>query len=456
MFRLVETVPITVARAAVRPSVGRVTIYLRSVRNVLAMLGLLSGIAIVSCVTVQILGAAALRTASDRFERDVGSLSLDNFERPPIPVERNAATWLRPGVLAITLFPDDKPLLLSLSTRPFADWTAEERMAFARIDERSRPAVEILRRARGFKEANWEVQYYNLENVQTFTHLIEASFAGRLLAARGRLAWAHGDRATALESVEILGVLARSYEEERMFLVLLIGAAIERLQLGLVREIATSPQVSAEVLDRLEASLSDVDLGPKFRDSLRVEAGGVVEVIDAADFWGDTSTILPRSLLKGAAERYAASVLDSYRRAEPAMFAPVTAPLVNPSMPDEDANSWSKLTDWGSGVARNSAKGTATACARNLARAAIALRRSALEHGSYPGAYEMPRDPLTGGSYAYSAAGEAAEVRSTIAPEILESIFPSLNDRNFSWPLPSPSRPATPSPSPAGRKAASS
>jgi acetyl esterase/lipase len=67
--------------------------------------------------------------------------------------------------------------------------------------------------------------------------------ASKMLNARGRLALRRGDRETALTSAETLGSLARSHEEEPALIVLLIGLAIEKLQLALVNDLVAAPQV---------------------------------------------------------------------------------------------------------------------------------------------------------------------------------------------------------------------
>jgi hypothetical protein len=427
-------------------------------RTLIAFAGLAGFVLFVS-LGARVYGAVKLDKASARFEREVGPLNLLTFVRPELPPEENAVTWLRPGVLAIVLFPQDRAVLGKVSGKATAEWTVEERDALGRILERNELALGILARARSLRQSNWDVSYEK-GNDAKLPDLLAAVNAGKLVAARGRLALERGDREAALESVEILGTLARSHQREQVTIMLLIGVALERLQLGLVQAIVSSPTVDAGELSRLQATLCDLDLTDALQNGLRGEAAAMLHSIQEDALQNEIPRIVPKALAVGVTQLLMAAALDARRTVDPALFGPVRSPLPGPKSYD-DQGWWEKLTSiYGPNVASAAARGTATRSARELARLAIVLRRDALVRGSYPTTFVTPTDPLTGEPFVFNGSRSGAELRSATTPEIVQSIFPvsgPLNAQLYSWTLPpASSRPTTPPPSPAGRRAASS
>jgi hypothetical protein len=430
------------------------------VRRLLIGLAVLAGIVLAASLGLRIVGAAQLRAASARFERDFGPLDLLGFVRPKLPPEKNAVTWLRPGVLAVVLFSDDRAVVGTLASKPPSAWTPEDLAALEPILERNAPAIQILGRAPGLPHSNWDVSYEKASAAK-LPDLLAAMNAGKLVSARGRLAVLRGDREAALQSVEILGSLAASYEREPMLIILLIGSALERYQLGLVRELVTDPRVDAATLDRIERSLIDTDLRRTFRDTLRGEAAAIIEDVHGGAYWRELPRVVPRSLAIGLADLMMASALESRRNVEPTLQGPFTAPIVDTNKELEGAGWWRRLTSaYAFNIASAAARGTGTESARRLARMAIELRRHALATGSYPTAFEPPIDPTSGAPFAVTATEAGVEVRSSSSLDILKSVFPvgsPLTEQVFSWTLPpAASRSTTPSRSPAARTGASS
>lgn len=80
-------------------------------------------------------------------------------------------------------------------------------------------------------------------------------------------------------TIEILGRLAASLEREPMGITLLLGVSVERLQLSAVQEITQSPAATPGFLNRLRASLSQVDLAEQYRRAMILNGSSIVDVI---------------------------------------------------------------------------------------------------------------------------------------------------------------------------------
>jgi|SoiMethySBSTD1v2_1073268.scaffolds.fasta_scaffold06336_9 hypothetical protein len=434
------------------------------IRGLLVGVAVVFGLALCASLGVRTTGAMRLSSTTARFEKEVGSLSLLDFVKQRIPQERNAVTWIRPGVLAVVLMNNDRAIVGTLATKPTGEWTAKDFADLQPLLERNEPAFTLLRRAQGMPESNWEVPYEQ-GNEAKLPDLLAAMNAGKLLAARGRAALARGDRETAIASAEILGTMAGSYEQEPAAIILLIGSALERQQLGIVREIVMAPGVEAGELDRLERSLPRGDLDAAFRNALRGASASLIKSIHSEDIGKEFPRLIPRGLVVGLSELLAAQALDESMKLEPSMAGPIKAPLPDAQKAYEDAAGggwWRKaVAAYGPNIGNGRARGTATLSARMLAQQAIGLRRAALETGRYPAKPGARVDPLSGEPFVYDATADGvARLRSTTTPEILKSIYTMgspLTEQLYSWTLPpASSRSTTPPLSPAGRKAASS
>ena len=433
------------------------------IRGLLVGVAVVFGLALCASLGIRAAGAMKLSSTTARFEKEVGSLSLLDFVKRRIPPERNAVTWLRPGVLAVVLMNNDRAIVGALSTKPSREWTAKDFSDLDPLLERNEPAFTLLRRAQGMPESNWEVPYEK-GNEAKLPDLLAAMNAGKLLAARGRAALARGDLETAVASAETLGTMAASYEEEPATIILLIGSALERQQLGLVREIVMAPNVDGERLERLERSLPRVDLDKAFRDVLRGESASLIQSVHGDDIGKDFPSLVPRGVVAGLGDLLVSRALADSMTLEPAMSGPIKSPLPDARQIYEEAAGrgwWRKaVAAYGPNIGSGRARGTGTLSARLLAQLAIGLRRDALANGSYPTKPAVPVDPLSGDAFVFEIGTGGASVRSTTSPEILNSIFLTgspLTAQLYSWSLPpASSRSTTPPPSPAGRRAASS
>jgi hypothetical protein len=432
----------------------------RVVLAVLIGIAIVFGLALFASLGLRAAGSMKLRSATARFEKEVGPLTLLDLVKRRVPEERNVVTFLRPGVLSVVLMTNDRATVGTLTTKPTVEWTPEDLASLDPLLERNAPSFVILSRALGLTESNWEVPYEK-GNEAKLPNLLAAMNAGKLLSARGRAALVGGDRETAVESAEILGTMASSYEQEPATIILLIGSALERIQLGLVREIVMAPGVSDEQLARVERSLPRIDLDKTFRNALRGSSAALIQSIHSDETPNDLP--VPRAFVIGLGDLLAAQALDDSMRLEPQLAGPIKTPLPDAAEAYNKARGgWWKLVvaAWGPNVGNGRARGTGTRSARMLAQLAIGLRREALANGAYPAKPAIPVDPLSGDPFLYESGAAGASLRSTTTHEILKSIYTMgspLTDQLYSWPLPpSSSRPTTPSPSPAGRKAASS
>jgi hypothetical protein len=423
----------------------------RVVKYLLVGIALVVGLGLFGALAIHLYGAHRLADVSRRYEREVGPLSVRAFVRPKVAVEENAVTWQRPGVLAAVFFPGDQALVGSLSARPFSDWSRDDASSLEAVLARNGPAIELLEHARGMRASNWEIAY-DQGTTAKIPNLLAAVNAAKMLAARGRLAHGRGDRETAIVTAETLGALARSHEAEPSTIVLLIGLAIERLQLGLVHELTASAITSRDDLDRLDASLCDEDLSGAVRHTIRGDAAAIVHDVgsESESMLTSLHTALHRRIRRVLANVVAAVALEAHRAAEKNVGGPVIAPLPDTSTDEEGGGWWNRLANvYAPNVASVSARATATASARDLARLAIALRRAASVDGRYPATLPtiagVPTDdPLTGGPRGYVVRADgSAELRSMTTVEIIRSISPGLQlplDALYRFTLPAPRR----------------
>jgi len=462
----------------------------RIVKFLLVTAAIVVAVVVIAALSLRLYGGLRFYDAAERYEAEVGPLAVATFVRPPIPEEDNAVTWLRPGVLAVVLFPPDRGVVGTLAAKPFAAWSPDDAGKLDAILERNKAAIELLERARGMKRSNWEI-HYDEGSAAKLPNLLAALNASKLLAARGRAALARGDRDTALRSVETLGALARSHEAESATIMLVIGLAIERLELALVHELIASPAASPAELVRSEAALCDEDLAKALRRSLRGSAAALVNDLNVRpairdEFTSHVHGAIHRRLAGILTKLLASAALEAHRDAEKSLGAPVRAPLDDEPAEDRKPSLWQRLhaavglnggavpapaspTASSRDAARQaitksslwqgmydlvspnlesvSARATATASSRELAMLAIALRKEASASGRYPEALPAisgipERDPLTGDPRAYALRADgSAEVRATTTPEIVRSIFPVGQiafDALYTWTLPRP------------------
>jgi hypothetical protein len=417
----------------------------RVLKTLLVTIAIVCGLGLLAALAIRIYGAHRLAEVSKRYEREVGPLSLEGFVRPRIAVEKNAVTWQRPGALAAVFFPRDMDVVGRLTTKRFTEWTAEDTAQLEAILERNTPSLTLLDRSRGMREANWEIPYEQGTTAK-IPNLMAAINAAKMLNARGRLALGRGDRETALASGETLGALARSHEAESSLIMLLIGLAIEKLQLALVNDFVSAPGATPAELDRLEASLCDADLKGPVRSAIRGAAAANVRDVHAEAILDAVHNPFPLGLSSVLADLVAAEMIEASRDAEKDVFEPVKAPLVEAGS-ENSGGGWRARVRAviGQNLATASARSTAIASARELAHIAIALRRESLASGRYP--ENLPAiagipaiDPLTGGPRAYVVKGDgSAALRSTTTAEIYGSISPGgkvFYDSLFTWMLP--------------------
>jgi hypothetical protein len=419
----------------------------RLLRALLVAITAVVGLGLLGVLVIRVYGAHRFAEVSERYEREIGPLSVSTFVRPKVAVENNAATWQRAGVSAVVFFPGDQQLVGSLSATSFAKWTAADSAKLEAILVRNRPAIELLEHARGMKDSNWEIPYEQGSEAK-IPNLLAALNAAKLLNARGRFALGRGDSETAITSAEALGALARSHQAESATIVLLIGLAIEKLQIALVQELTIAERATSAELDRLEASLCDADLTHAVRQSLRGSAAAIAHDLRAQSLAFEVHGAVQRRIAGALSDIVAAAAIESHRDAEKYVGERIRAPLDETDAEQRRGGWWNHLLrGYGADFESVSARATALASARGLAKMAIALRREALARGRYPASLPAiegisVNDPLTGEPRAYDVKADgSAELRSTTTVEIARSIAPASQlsyDALYRWVLPAP------------------
>lgn len=407
---------------------------------------LLAALALAGGLGYRLYGLQRVSLAVEHFQRGTGSLILAEYAPTEVKPLENAATWLRRGVEALILFednpntPGEKSAVGKCALEGLASIDAPARAHLAEAIARNGPAFELLERGAALPASRWFGNYREGTH-STLPELVGAIGAGRLLACRCSLAVERSDLDEALRHFETLGGLARSYENEPILVVQMIGAALERLQLSLGRDLLSRADVGPDRLDQLERAVSTIDLEAQIRRAFAFEAATVNDVLrgelplrdvngteyhlgtfDRVAFW-----------FVGPAER--AAGLESWGT----LAAATRKPWVEGKQLAEDAidarMGWAMPN-----VLEYAGRAQATRTLRDGFLAAVALRRIALRDGEYPATLaDAPRDRLTGRPFRYTRAGDGSALLERGGdPEEIEPILLMPGTDRFEWALPAP------------------
>ena len=332
-------------------------------------------------------GQNAWASAKTRFEAVSGPLDFARSRPKIVPDEPNASTWIRAGSLAI-FTPPEQPSS-QVSSAPASAWTDDEKAELRRDLVSKTEGITIIAKAKGLAQSNWEYRDNSLYAVLAASKWIEA---------RARLALTEGRVADALRDVELLGVIVRSLEreqeQEQPLIVLLVGAGVERRQLGVVNELLAQPDLDAETLGRLELAFPDNDFDNAIKHAYNRDSLTLAEAVRRGEvgFVRMSGTRLPRWMTIDALREVAAArFLDLRTEFAPALSGPYPAAVELIKRIRERTRS--AIGNWILNVDVSDVEDVphvvpATVSCRaslhRLARLSIALRRHAIQTGAYP------------------------------------------------------------------------
>jgi hypothetical protein len=421
----------------------------RTIRRgaIMVALGLIA-LALLADAALKGYGQNRLAEAQTSYENEVGTLNVQNYQLPAVPDEQNAAIWLSAGAGALIFFKGEAELVAALAARSASGLSAEDLSRVQAIVERNAGGLSILDRSRSCHSSNFHIDYASgdsakLPPLNTFIH------AAKLLRCKAALEFRRGGFEDSARTIETLGKLAASMEQERLLITLLIGIVAERLQLSALQDLAQSPAASPALLDRLRSGFSPVDLTEEYRRTMSLYGASMMEALLRGRNGDDEHSQALPWLARRNPDLAAAQFLDLQRKtslnwrrpypiARAARASTTRLPYLMNLLPD----------DLGKDRTDEVARVTSSDSNRRLARIALHLRLQSSQAGLYPpnlaaipGA--MEQDPFTGAPLHYEVHRDgSAELSSPESPDLLREFVPeppaSFYAAGCRWLLPAP------------------
>jgi hypothetical protein len=410
-------------------------------------LAVLIAIVLVASLAFKLSGRIRLAGAQAAFVRDVGSLDLLSFERPEVPKAENAAHYLEAGARALVL-PGTAQTLSGPALRSISQWRAAElRLARASIDGNAQ-AIALLHEAATRTRSNYNIPYRQ-GSAARIPNLRDLRLASDLLLIDARVAFEGGDRSRALLSCRTSARLAASLEDESLLITAIMGIFAERTLYGLTAEWVADQRLTpadAAFLGEVQASIPGNDPLASVRRALGLEMAFVAS--DDALLW---SQVEPARVASWPFREHSRAVMLEYAHD---LLPRLSTPVASSERPSFSLSSFS----WpGLGVLRDavpsfelaSRMAQQAASARQIAQAALELRRVGLTSRSYP--RERTAVPALGAPLALTGrppsfvAGDDGSITLGLdvdpatlpgSPELRQATFESLSKPPFRIVLP--------------------
>jgi hypothetical protein len=367
--------------------------------------------AVISGAAVILIGLAAvtaLRMAGavapqEQLAYDFSDFDAADFEKPEIPNDENAASWLQAGAGSIERSVEEKGAVAPATFLPYAEWSPTLERTVREALERHRGGLETMHMGVGLERSSYGIRYS--EGIRAkIPDLLVLLDANRLLMLDAQVALADDEEQRTLNALATMSRLASSLAEESTLITTLVAIACERMQLTVAAEILGSdtPWVAdARFLDELEATISDAD--------------GAELIGRDFDAWSAVMELHLNGLAPGDDEVYG-DIEVTLADADKDLFADTRADLLARLAVPFGRNP-NALTRTNSDTLYDSERGDVFAdmegfskaigrlqsvhSQRQLVRAAVAMRRHVHSHGAYPA--ERPAvpeltepDPFTG------------------------------------------------------------
>ncbi len=359
---------------------------------------LLLGLGAVSAV--RLLGGVGTSAAASY---DLTDHAPGDFDKPNIPDQENAAAWLQVGAAAVKRSDEEKRALADGNFLPYDQWPADLQGAVRASLDRHREGLDMLHRAAGLERSSYGIRYSEGEQAR-LPELLDLLDAARVLQLEARVALADGRREETLTALATMDRLGRTLEDESTLITALVGIACERMQLNTAAEVVGSGQpwvADGDVLDRLAETVSDADgaetIGRIFDAWTAVMEQHLNDLpADRASEDDELEASLRgvgRAVVADTRAELLRRLATPYGQDPDGLTADAPGTLLDSRLrgPFADLESFIKTIGRLQSVEAQ----------RQLVRAAVAMRREALGHGSYPGQRpsigDLSRpDPFTG------------------------------------------------------------
>lgn len=362
-----------------------------TLRRLLRLLGILLASLVVVALLVTLLfrlySERWLAAAEERFREEAGPLELAAYAPADVPDPENVAAWMQAGAAAILVADEDRRLLAELDDRPAAEWSEQERERIETLLTELEPALTLLHRATGLTESSFGLAYHAGPTmpIPSGTKLLRAS---SLLAVEARVALDDGDLDRAVAAARSVERLAGALGHEPILLFAILEEAVSHRYALLLRSILQA--------DPSEPLLVNMAADLHHRESLCSPLGRALAFDGAGAYasWGLGLTPVGGGFRMPWALRFlepllATRTLETFliligSAETPGSLGHLPLQQRGPSWP------WNVYPmTFVPNVVDALARDKATGSALELARLAIAVRRTALADGRYP-------DSLTG------------------------------------------------------------
>jgi hypothetical protein len=409
-------------------------------RAVLAVL-ILIALGLAADAASKAYGQRRLAVARALFEKEVGTLNLTLYRLPAVPDEKNGATWLTAGTGALIFFRGEDEVIARLAAKPASDWSQEEISKIAGILERNADGLAILDRARSFPDTSFGIDTAHNDSAR-LPPLMGFLRGAKLLRCKAVVEFRRGALEDSTRTMESIGTIASSLEREPTLITLMVGLAIERLQLSALQDLAQSRAVSPALIARLQSAISPVDLPDRVRRELALGAGSMTEGLLSGRI-GDLSVLPWR--VRRMSDLAAAQFLDLQREESRSWEQPY--PVVKAAARRGAEVPLLIRPLWFEANRRDArARVVFFLSQRRLAALALRLRLQAIRSEGYPGDLAstpgaMEPDPFTGSPLHYRLRGDgSAELSSPEAPAMLKEFVPESQLPGYNaachWDLP--------------------
>lgn len=393
-------------------------------RGLMNTAGILLAATVVLALAVVSVGHIEYQSVAERFVAKVGPLEPEKYAPEAVPDVENAARWIRSGIEAVR-FEDTKPgdfgdrhWIEQCSTDGPTVIPSDKLAAVRATLASNATAFADLEKAVALPRSNWGVDYARGLDAHV-PNLLQGIRAAKALACDARLAVADADPDRAARRIETLGRIASAYESEPVIMMLLIGIAIERVQLLVVRDVVAAPAVLPETFVAIDAALGEVPLRERLRTAIAAEAAAVHrsfertgtpseppakmnrwERVAARTVWKVVGPIWMSNYLSHTAEVHEALAATPARRSRADEILVERRPWWAALLPDLPADFMGAMD-----------RAATTEAMRNLAHRAIRIRVATAGH-AYPLELDPPLagtdDPFSGEPFTWTVAADGS------------------------------------------------
>jgi hypothetical protein len=407
------------------------------VRWTVRLLGVMLVVALATLLVLRVYWSKRLGSAERDLRGQLGPLVGSAFESPKIPGNDNAGIFVRAAAEALVLVGNDKAQVNDLSMTPPESWTEQQRAELRRIVADNRPALELLHRAVGLKQSVFGLaaEVDAMEKPGPLPVLLKVLSVQRLLSDDGFLALRERDIPRVLSTTDVMSVTAVALEREPILVAELVGIACEKMLLSVIASAVAKPGLDAAGISRLERAAVEVDLRVAWKQSLARVALTRLGSAASPGYRGAREIVY--AVLPGC---YDAPAVEYCSRLVNAVDTPYGTDLRRSAIATPFATP---------DLVRAAARYQVVLSQRRAARIALALRRQALETGTYPRSLSAfpearQKDPFTGGPIVYRLRPDgSAQLTVPNGEKLWDQANPEVhNPGPFIWELPAPARTA--------------